>query len=475
MTLVAMVALVCGAVGVRVWLMISYSPAFLGYPDSSQYVLAATHNLFYQTQRTAGYPLFLRLIHYLSNRIVVTIAVQHALGILTGLLLYKSVRRTGAPPWLGLLPAAVAFFEGTGLTLEHALLTDSLLAFLQAVVIYLAIRALYQPSMRWWLLVGVAVGVSFWFKTVAIASAVLIPLILLVGTPGAIRRRFLGVGTVLVTTVAAIAIYVGVQYYSTGYFGYERQSAWNLYGRVATFVNCSTLTPPAGTAFLCPSEPVSARKTPAYYQVSPSAPAVQRFGYPWRAPAYANGVIDKFSVAAIEQQPVAYAEAIMHGLGRYLFPRHGEGTTPGETREYVIAPQAARELQADFAPFYPHDHGYLGSPTAVHPLAVYESYTRIEGPILIILLLAAIAGPFFLPARLRWTAALFTLTALSTILLAVAGSGYDARYAYPTFGPLAAGAALGAWGIGYRLRRRRAPAISRRVPAVGETAEIHSQ
>jgi hypothetical protein len=329
--------------------------------------------------------------------------------------------------------------------------------------------------MRWWLLIGIAVGVSFWFKTVAIASAVLIPLILLVATPGAIRRRLLGVGTVLVSTIALIAIYVGAQYYSTGYFGYERQSAWNLYGRVATFVNCSTLTPPAGTAFLCPSEPVSARETPAYYQVSLAAPAVQRFGYPWHAPTYANGVIDKFSVAAIEQQPIAYAEAIMRGLGRYIFPRYGEGTTPDETREDVIAPLAAREQAANYAPFYPHDHGYLGSPAAVHPLAVYESYTRIEGPVLIVLLLAAISGPFFLQGRLRWAAVLFTLTALSTILLAVAGSGYDARYAYPTFGPLAAGAALGAWGIGYHLRRRRAPAISRRVPAVAETAEIHSQ
>ena len=475
MTLVAMAALVCGAVGVRVWLMTSYSPAFLGYPDSSQYVLAATHSLFYQAQRTAGYPLFLRLIHYLSDRIVVTIAVQHALGIGTGLLLYKSMQHTAAPPWLGLLPAAVAFFDGTGLILEHALLADSLLTFLQAVVIYLAIRALYQPSMQWWLLVGVAVGVSFWFKTVAIASALLIPLILLIGTSGTIRRRFLGAGTVLVTSIAVVAVYVGAQYYSVGYFGYERQSAWNLYGRVATFVNCSTFTPPAGTAFLCPSEPVADRNTPAYYEGSPAAPAVQRFGYPWRAPTYANGVIDKFSVAAIEQQPIAYAGAIIRGLGRYVFPRDGEGGTPVGDREAVISPHAARALEADYTPFYPHDHGYLGSPKAVHPLAVYESYTRIEGPVLIILLLAAIAGPFFLPTRLRWAAAVYTLTALSTILLAVAGSGYDARYAYPTFGPLAAGAALGAWGVGYRLRRRRAPAISRRPRAVAETAEIHSQ
>jgi hypothetical protein len=48
---------------------------------------------------------------------------------------------------------------------------------------------------------------------------------------------------------------------------------------------------------------------------------------------------------------------------------------------------------------------------------------------------------------------LFTFTAIFSIIFAEAGSSYDARYAYPTFGPLAAGAALGAWGVASRLRR----------------------
>jgi hypothetical protein len=60
---------------------------------------------------------------------------------------------------------------------------------------------------------------------------------------------------------------------------------------------------------------------------------------------------------------------------------------------------------------------------------------------------------------MRWAALLFTLTALFSITFAVATDNYDARYAYPTFGPLAAGAALGAWGIwcflARTLRRRR--------------------
>jgi hypothetical protein len=65
-----------------------------------------------------------------------------------------------------------------------------------------------------------------------------------------------------------------------------------------------------------------------------------------------------------------------------------------------------------------------------------------------------------LRGRARSATILFTLTAIFSAAFAVAGSGYNARYAYPTFGPLAAGAALGAWGMATRLmqeaqRRRR--------------------
>jgi hypothetical protein len=55
----------------------------------------------------------------------------------------------------------------------------------------------------------------------------------------------------------------------------------------------------------------------------------------------------------------------------------------------------------------------------------------------------------------RAAAIQFTLTAIFSVTFAVAGDSYDARYAYPAFGPLAAGAALGAWGIVTSLLRIR--------------------
>ena len=467
---VGITVLTAGAIAVRAWFMVSYRPAFLGFGDSHEYVLAATSNIFRDVQHPAGYPLFLRLVHYFSDRLSFTILVQHALGIATGLLLYKSVRRTGAPAWLGLLPAAVVFFGGTGLFLEHSLLADPLFAFLQAIGIYAAVRALYEPGLRWPLWSGVAIGLAFWVKTVAISSAPLVVLLLLFAAPGAFRRRLLSSATAALMVIVMVLVYVAAQDYSTGYLGYERQSSWNLYGRVATFVDCSRFTPPRGTRFLCPTEPLAHRLSQAFYQYGRTSPAVRRYGGPSRAPGYANAVLQKFSVAAIEHEPVAYASAILNGLSFYIFPRAGEGYTPESIRDALLGPDNERAIEPAIARFYPHSLGYHRPASAIHSLSSYESHTRVQGPLLIFLLLTGIVGLPFLPSRIRSAAVLFTFTAIFSIVFAEAGSSYDARYAYPTFGPLAAGAALGAWGIASWLtresRRRRQFPVSERASAL---------
>ena len=45
-----------------------------------------------------------------------------------------------------------------------AICRDPLFTFLQALGVYLAIRALYDPRVRWPLLCGIAIGLSFWVR-----------------------------------------------------------------------------------------------------------------------------------------------------------------------------------------------------------------------------------------------------------------------------------------------------------------------
>ena len=163
----------------------------------------------------------------------------------------------------------------------------------------------------------------------------------------------------------------------------------------------------------------------------------------------------KFSIAAIEHEPIAYVEAIARGLSFYVFPRAGEGYTPESIREEVInTPARARAGRSFYASFYSDAQSYTGPASNVSALSTYERYTRIQGPLMVILLLFAIGGPFLLRGRTRWAAATFTLTAILSITFAIAGDSYDARFAYPTFGPLGAGAALGAWGVWLVLARK---------------------
>jgi hypothetical protein len=466
-----MTALITGAIAVRAWLIVGYGQAFLGFPDSGAYVSSALNSLFGSATdlelptKPVGYPIFLRIIHVFSSDLSVTILVQHLLGIATGVLLYGAVRRTGAPPYLGLFPAAVAFFGGTGLFLEHTLLGDAPFAFAQAVGVYAAVRALSEPKLRWPMLVGLAIGVSFLIKPVGLASAVLVPPLLLLAAPGPRRRRLRSATTVAVAIIAIVFAYVGAQGLVTGYWGYVRGDGWNLYARAATFADCSQFTPPKDTRLLCPIEPLDHRMSQSGFEYSESSPA-QRFFTP-RDPAGWNARLERFSIAAIEQEPVAYLKAILHGLPYYVTARPGEGYPPAQLREQLLKPTSWDEL---IAAYYPEYRAYTRESGPVSPLVFYEEHTRVQGAFLILLLLAAIVGAPLLTGRQRWGAILFTLTAIVSAVLTVAANSYDARYAYPTFGSLAAGAALGAWGIATRLNRERARRWPRGEGAAGNVA-----
>jgi hypothetical protein len=450
-----MTVLIAGAIAVRAWLIVGYSQAFLGFSDSGLYVLTAENELFAGPghyaldQKPVGYPIFLRLIHAFSSDLSVTILVQHILAIATGVLLYKAVRRTAAPPYLGLFPAAIVFFGGTGLFLEHTLLGEVPFAFAQAVGVYAAIRALSEPGLRWPLLAGVAIGVSFLIKPVGLASALLVPPLLLLAVPGSRRRRLRSATSTALAIIAVVFAYVTAQGLAAGYWGYLRGDGLNLYARAATFADCSQFTPPKGTRMLCPTEPLGHRMSQNGFEYSESSPARRFFTPP---PGRWNARLRRFSVAAIEQEPIAYLKAIMHGLPFYITNRAGEGYTPEQLREALLTVTGFPRI---IESYYPQYRAYTSLSGSISALVFYEEHTRVQGALLVLVLLVAIVGAPLLRGRQRWGAILFTLTAIFSAILAVAGNSYDARYAYPAFGPLAAGAALGAWGIASRFERER--------------------
>src|SRR4029077_657544 len=99
------------------------------------------------------------------------------------------------------------------------------------------------------------------------------------------------------------------------------------------------------TGFLCPAEPLAHRQSEGYYQYARAAPAVMRFGGPAHAPASANALLEKFSVAATAHEPLRYAGAILRSLSFYISPRAGEGYTPQSVRQALLESKGVHSIQ----------------------------------------------------------------------------------------------------------------------------------
>lgn len=144
-----------------------------------------------------------------------------------------------------------------------------------------------------------------------------------------------------------------------------------------------------------------------------------------------------------------YIEHVVKDFWAYYLNRGtgpDEGYTPAELLTALEEPAEESAVEAAIALEYPSSMGYLRR--NVGALNSYARATRLEvQPVMLLLMFGALSGLILLRGRRRAAAALFTLTALLSILFAIAGESYDARYAYPTLAPLGAAAALGGWAL----------------------------
>ncbi len=476
--LLALVLLLGAGLFLRVWFLLVWHPGITGFSDSGVYFQGALESVWSSPGRTAGYSMFLRVLHAISPHLILVIVVQHALGLSAALLMFLSVRRCGGPRGLGLAPAAIIALGGDELFLEHAALSEAVFIFLLSAMLYCAVRASRQGA-RWAALAGLCAGLGVWDRIAGIGLVAVIA-VWLAFSAGRPTRRTIAVGALsLVVSLASIGVYVEWRHAATGLSGLTTNGSWALYGRVAPWADCRKFTPPPGTRQLCQVAPPSRRRyrSNAEYIFGPSrARALLGPAYLVSKVPHAMSLLERWSLAAILGQPVDYLHAVWLDTIRLVYPGHASfgAYSADEMIAFLLYGPDMHSGKNEFVAYWQH-RLYPRDPAThrgdVGALKRWERITRVDGVWMVLLLVLCLAGPWLLRGRERRGAALFGSTALVLLFVPIITTGYDYRYVVPAFGPLLAAGALAMWGLTVSvrglLRRRSDAAHATATPCAG--------
>jgi hypothetical protein len=461
--LLALAAMLGVGLLLRVYFLFAWRPGITGFSDSGIYFQGAVSSLWSAPGRTAGYSMFLRVLHAISPHLILVPIVQHLLGLLTAALLFFTVRRCSGPRWLGLVPAAIIALGGDQLFLEHAALSEAVFIFLLSATLYCTVRAA-DGDLRWAALAGLCAGLGVWDRLVGLVMIAVVALWLLLSCGRPTRRTLVVSAVSLAVSLASLGAYVQWRHAASGLSGLATNGSWVLYGRVAPWADCTKFTPPTGTRKLCQRTPPARRgylSNAAYIFNESRSPAVQLFGPSYFVSRYphAMSALRRWSEAAIFGQPLDYLHAVWLDAIRLVEPNrlsYGAYSADQMIAFMLYGPDMHSGVNA-FVTYwqrrlYPDDptthHGAVGA------LRRWERLTRVDGPWMVILLALCAAGPWLAVAPTRRGAVLFSATALALLFVPIFTTGYDYRYVIPAFGPLLAAGALSASGLTVRIRRR---------------------
>ncbi|MFL6582932.1 MAG: hypothetical protein ACJ8KU_00280 [Chthoniobacterales bacterium] len=448
------IALISVAVVVRVIAMIAYFPAVLLSFDSPRYARIDGKALYSDYWMPAGYPLFLRLLRLLSDQLWVTIAVQHLIGLATGVIVFFVMSHLRASRCLACVAAAVPLLSGDHIYLEHMIMADFLLAFLATAGFSLAAVGLaYSVRTAPLVMASLVIGMAALVRSVGL---VLIPVLVIctvatVGGTKLVRARALGAA--LVPALLLLGIYTGGRKFVHGkYLGIADMRGWNLYSRVAPFADCRKFSAPDGTAVLCEQTPPSQRPGPFYYVWNPDSISRRNFGI---GPA-TQKQLGAFATQAIVHQPLDYVRAVVIDLWRYGEPATGRNWWYAGQTDAAFA-FGARDPSVEQLVVSAMSRGYRGAQPHVRGeqlLNAYQQIFRVTGLVLASLLSLALIGVWRVRGPLRTAILLFGLGAIGLYILPVATVSYDARYGVPPVTLLVMAGLLAAKALSLRFEFR---------------------
>jgi hypothetical protein len=363
-----------GAIAVRVLVMLAFRPVIWFGGDSASY-LATGLRLVPDPSRVGGYGFLLWLLRPLHSFVVVA-AVQHAMGLGIGVLIYQLARRYGLPVWAATLATLPVFFDAYQLQLEQDMTPDISFAFLAVLALYLLLR--WPGSVPAAAGAALALGVTAIFWPVGLALLALVLVMLGLRLLKVLLRRpgpsVLGAGAALAGALVCGA--VPVLGYAAWFDVHEHQFTLTrsdgvfLWSRTMSFASCAVIRPPADELPLCP--PAGPRIASSLYIWDGNSPLLRMPG--GRFSARTNSLALHFALRAIAAQPGGYAAAVGHDLllsfywnrpvhpdagivDRYQFAdattawvstslrEPGGGTVAGDQAAYAGQPSPTRAVQ----------------------------------------------------------------------------------------------------------------------------------
>jgi hypothetical protein len=428
----------------RVLATLAYRPALV-FTDSAYYL--NNYDLGWQpgTTKPVGYVILLLRPVLAFGDLRTVVIVQHLLGLATAVVVYAVLLRCGARRWLAALAATPILLDAYIVQVEHVIMPEALFHALLVAALGLLVWRRPPP------LAAAAVGGLLLSAAVTVRNVgqgLTIPAVLyMVLAGGRPRRRALGAVVMTAALVAPLIAYGLWFQHFHGEFRLTNQAAPLLYGRVAPFVDCSTMDLPERQVALCPTLPPRDRPGPGMYVHARTSPIA---GYQPPAGMDRGEMINDFAVRAIRHQPLDYLRAVASDFAwGFIWTKANKPGNP--------APVERWQFQVGFPTFFGDTPAFLRRYGNEGPsvnvglarfLRTYQltiGYTR--GTVVLVGLILGLLGAIGVGrarrSGLRAACLLWTLVPVALLLIPAAVFEFTWRYALPGVVLLPVAGALG--------------------------------
>jgi hypothetical protein len=421
--LVLLPVLVAG-LALRWYVLHTYPYAFF-FPDSRPYVAAADDGR-PNPVRPYGYSLLLK--PFADGPHVGVAVAQHLAGLVLLVVAYAFLTHRGVRPWVAALAVLPLALDARMVTLEHYVLAET--AYVVCTAAGLFVLA-WRDRLGW---VPAAVG-GLLLGFAAITRTVGLPVLALVGVYLIVRRAGrLRLAAFALPVLAVLGGYLAWYHQSTGVYAFGQYQGRFLYARVMPIADCDRLRLTAEQRTLClPDPPAEWAGRPDQYIWNPLSPA--RRLYPTVAD---DPFLGDFASTVIRQEPGRYLAMVatetswhlrlrapVHGLAECLTEQWIPPESPGSSR------CVARYYLPTATPADVPSPSVVPATADMRRLHAYGEVVTTPGPLYAIGVIAALIAIVRRPGRRSLDALLFTLTGFGLLVISVATSLFDYRYAVP--------------------------------------------